>query len=255
MRNINEFKKWYKLIKILLKGINWHFMIYLKQIIWYIKQYFHFTGLSNNREFKNIVFYPCLYDNIKHTPLEPCYFFQDSWAAKKIFELQPAHHYDVASSAKAMSIIAQFIPVTMIDIRPIELECENLSFLEGNILKLPFADNSIFTISSLCVVEHIGLGRYGDKIDQFGSEKAIKELIRVVKVGGYIIISLPVDKINTIYFNAHRAYTRDYVLDLFTDLELIEERYHYGTKLYHSYDILKGFGTGMFLFKKIDTSK
>jgi hypothetical protein len=52
---------------------------------------------------------------------------------------------------------------------------ENLFFKEGSILALPFESGSIKSLSSLCVVEHIGLGRYGDEIDPFGSESAIKE--------------------------------------------------------------------------------
>ena len=102
----------------------------------------------------------------------------------------------------------------------------------------------------MCVVEHIGLGRYGDKIDQFGSEKAISELKRVTKVGGVILVSLPVDNENKIYFNAHRAFTREYILDLFEGFELLEEKYHYGFKMHDNYDKSKGFGTGMYMFKK-----
>lgn len=87
-----------------------------------------------------------------------------------------------------------------------------LFFKKGSILELPFEDNSIQTLSSLCVVEHIGLGRYGDPVDSFGSEKAIKELKRVLQVGGIILFSVPVDNENKIYFNAHRAFAREYIL-------------------------------------------
>jgi len=67
----------------------------------------------------------------------------------------------------------------MVDIRPIDVSLDNLFFVKGSILNLPFRNNSIESISSLCVVEHIGLGRYGNVIDPYGSEKAIKELKRV----------------------------------------------------------------------------
>lgn len=140
----------------------------------------------------------------------------------------------------------------MIDIRPIELELPNLFFKKGSILKLPFEDNSIDTLSSLCVVEHIGLGRYGDQVDSFGSEKAIKELKRVLKVGGVILFSVPVDKENKIYFNAHRAFTRDYILELFDGFEVMEEKYIYGTKMYDNYVEAKGFGTGLYKLKKLN---
>jgi SAM-dependent methyltransferase len=138
----------------------------------------------------------------------------------------------------------------MIDIRPIELELPNLSFKEGSILELPLEDSSVETLSSLCVVEHIGLGRYGDPIDAFGSEKAINELRRVLKTGGILLFSIPVDKENKIYFNAHRAFTREYILELFEGFEVLDEKYHYGTKMYNSYDAKKGFGTGLYKLRK-----
>ena len=138
----------------------------------------------------------------------------------------------------------------MVDIRPINLQLNNLHFKKGSILNLPFDDNSIDSLSSLCVVEHIGLGRYGDDIDPYGSEKAINELIRVMKKGGVLLLSVPIDSQNTVYFNAHRAFTRNYILDLFQNLHLMEEKYHYGDKMYSSYDKNKGFGTGFFMFRK-----
>lgn len=115
---------------------------------------------------------------------------------------------------------------------------------------MPYEDNSLESLSSLCVVEHIGLGRYGDSIDSFGSEKAINELKRVLKKGGIILFSIPVDCENKIYFNAHRAFTRDYILKLFDGFEILEEKYHYGNKMYDNYDPIKGFGTGLFMLKK-----
>ena len=228
---------------------------FIKQMNCFLSDLKSFKAQKANSKFKEIKYFPCLFDNLSHTPLEPTYFFQDSWAAKHIFALKPAHHYDVGSSAKTMGIISQFTPVTMIDIRPIELQLPNLHFKEGSILELPLENNAIDCISSLCVIEHIGLGRYGDPLDAYGSEKAIKELKRVLKEGGILLFSVPVDDANKIYFNAHRAFTRDYILDLFKGFSILDEKYHYGMKLYDFYDPSKGFGTGLYMMKKDSLNK
>jgi len=191
-----------------------------------------------------------LKDKTEKTLVEPIYFFQDTWAAQKIFQANPKHHYDIGSAVKTVGIISQFVPTTMIDIRPIDISLDNLFFMKGSILNLPFRNNSIESISPLCVVEHIGLGRYGDVLDPYGSEKAIKELKRVLKKGGNLYFSVPVDKECRLYFNAHRAFTRNYILELFRDLILLEEKYIYGKKVYDKYDKAKGFGTGLFHFCK-----
>lgn len=193
---------------------------------------------------------PCLLDRTEDTPVEPVYFVQDTWFARCLSRTRPARHVDVGSSAKTMALMAQFVPVTMVDIRPVPLAVPNFTFVKGSILDLPFPDRSIESLSSLCVIEHIGLGRYGDDFDVRGSEKAWSELIRVLGVGGDLYVSVPVDSENRIYYNAHRAFTRDYVMHLSAGLTLLEEQYLYGYTILDHFDADLGFGTGMFHFRK-----
>jgi len=226
---------------------------YVAGLCRYLHNLYFFKGpAGTNKAFKLSLtyLYPCLNDWTSFTPIEPTYFFQDTWAAGKIFKIRPSHHYDVGSSAMTIGIISQYVPTTMVDIRSIDVELENLFFKEGSILALPFADESIDSLSSLCVVEHIGLGRYGDSIDSWGSERAAVELKRVMKPGGNLYFSVPVDEECRVYFNAHRAFTRDYVLELFRGLTLVEEKYVYGRALFDKYDRMRGFGTGLFHFRK-----
>jgi Caenorhabditis protein of unknown function, DUF268 len=194
--------------------------------------------------------YPCLRDRTETTPVELTYFLQDSWFARKMREQCPSSHVDVGSSARAMTLIAQFVPITFIDIRPVELELDGFTFMSGSVLRLPFADRSLRSISSLCVIEHVGLGRYGDEVDPFGSEKAVAELCRVLSPGGNLYVSVPVDQDCRIYFNAHRAFSRDYVIQLFPNLTLVEERYIYGRSLSACYDPRRGFGTGLYHWRR-----
>jgi SAM-dependent methyltransferase len=194
--------------------------------------------------------FPCLGDDTGETIVDPTYYYQDAWVFEKIIQQQPKTHVDIGSHHKFVALLSKVIPVTMVDIRPLSLPLDSLKFLEGSILNLPFEDESVPSLSSLCVVEHIGLGRYGDPIDPWGSEKSVKELIRVVKKGGHLYISVPVDKINKVYYNAHRAFTREYFINLFSKMILVEEIYIYGKNMYPSYDEDKGFGTGLFHFVK-----
>jgi hypothetical protein len=193
---------------------------------------------------------PCLTDRMATTPIEPTYFLQDAWFARKIAEQRPVNHVDVGSSARSMALIAQFVPIIFVDIRPVEIELAGFTFLRGSVLALPFADGSVSSLSSLCVIEHIGLGRYGDPFDARGSEQAAAELSRVLAPGGHLYMSAPVDTECRIYFNAHRAFTRDYLLKIFTGLTLREERYIYGRELGLDYKPGRGFGTGLYHFCK-----
>jgi len=116
----------------------------------------------------------------------------------------------------------------MVDIRPLSLSLDTLAFCKGSVLNLPFKNSSVSSISSLCVVEHIGLGRYADPLDPYGSEKAIEELKRVLKRGGDLYVSLPIHDKNRVYFNAHRAFEEKYLLQLFRYFDIMDRRYIYG---------------------------
>ena len=231
---------------------NFNIFAFSRDMSSFLKDYNNYKK-KNNQNFvlSGKYLLPYLKDKTFCTLVDPVYFFQDSWAAGKLFRLKPSHHYDVGSSVKTLGIISQFVPVTMVDIRPIEITLNNFYFRKGSILNLPFDDNSIDSLSSLCVVEHVGLGRYGDPIDAFGSEKAIQELRRVLKSGGHMLFSIPVDEECRVYFNAHRAFTREYIMDLFKGMRLVEEKYIYGKTVQEIYDSSKGFGTGLFHFQKL----
>ena len=241
------------LIKILraLKNRN-SFFTKVKNIFYFLSDYNKYAKINNNRSFsvENQDIFPCIYDKTKTTAIDYVYFYQDAWCAKKIFENKPAHHFDIASKVDLVGIVSQFTPTTMIDIRPISVHLENLSFTKGDITNLPMKDSSIYSLSSICVIEHIGLGRYGDTLDPFGTEKAATELTRVMIRDGNLYISLPIDSRNKVYFNAHRALTPEYVKKLFKDFAVMEEKYIYGNKIYDTYDISKGFGTGLYHLKK-----
>lgn len=86
---------------------------------------------------------------------------------------------------------------------------------------MPFKDKSVNSLSCLHVAEHIGLGRYGDKLDPEGTRKVCGELSRVLAVNGNLYFSVPIGKQKT-YFNTHRVHSPRTIIEYFKDLKLIE---------------------------------
>ena len=72
---------------------------------------------------------------------------------------------DVGSTALLVGIISQCIPTISIDVRPLPVSLPGLICKYGTITDLPFEDATVEFLSSMCVIEHVGLGRYGDTID------------------------------------------------------------------------------------------
>jgi Caenorhabditis protein of unknown function, DUF268 len=72
------------------------------------------------------------------------------------------------------------------------------------------------------VVEHIGLGRYGDSIDPEGDRVVASELARVLAPSGSLFFVVPRAEKAYIPYNAHRVYSFKEALGLLPGLDLLE---------------------------------
>ena len=190
----------------------------------YFSHWFKYSRAAKGQQIGVLDMQPCLGDWSTHTPFDAHYFYQGAWLARRLSESKPARHVDVGSSVLTMSVLSAWVDTIFVDYRPLKASLPGLCSLAGDILRLPFADNSLASLSCLHVIEHIGLGRYGDPIDPQGSVRAALELQRIVSPGGKLFISLPVGR-ERICFNAHRVHAPDSVLNMFSQLKLIEFSY------------------------------
>ncbi len=201
--------------------------------------------------------YPCLDDKTKTTGFDRHYIYHPAWAARILAETRPVEHIDISSTLNFATMLSAFIPVHFYDFRPADVSLSNLKSSAGNIVELPFESNSVHSISCMHVVEHIGLGRYGDLIDPEGDLKAIKELTRVLAVDGNLLFVVPVGP-PKVMFNAHRIYSYEQVIEYFTGLKLvsfalISERQEDGGLNFNATgnDVsAQNYGCGCFWFKK-----
>lgn len=165
--------------------------------------------------------YPQLHDNTSHTAVEAHYFNLNGWAMRRIVADAPAQHVDVGSQSMFVNLLSAVVPVVFVDYRPVVANITGLSNCGADILNLPFADNSITSLSCLHVAEHVGLGRYGDSLNPAGTRLACAELKRVLAPGGNLFFAVPVGS-PRVCFNAHRVHAPEMIVDYFRDLELIE---------------------------------
>lgn len=165
--------------------------------------------------------YPCLTDWTAYTPFDAHYFYQAAWLARRLRASAPARHVDVASSAIAVGTISAITDTVFIDYRPLHAKLSGLQPVGGDVTRLPLRQNAVESLSCLHVIEHIGLGRYGDPIDALGAGKAARELERVLQPGGRLYLSVPVGR-ERVCFNAHRVFAPATVIGMFPALVLKE---------------------------------
>jgi hypothetical protein len=198
--------------------------------------------------------YPQIYDKTQTTDFSAHCFYQNIWAFKKIYESKVNYHVDVGSNRDFVGFLSTITKVTFIDIRPLVVTLENFDSKKGNILSMPFSDNSVPSLSCLSVAEHIGLGRYGDLLDPFGTKRACKELSRTLSPNGNLYFSVPVGKAR-LCFNAHRIHSPQSIIEYFSDLQLVElSGIDDNGHLIRNIDVHvlenSGFAFGLFQFRK-----
>lgn len=165
--------------------------------------------------------YLCLDDKTQETAFDRHYIYHPAWAARVLAKTRPQRHTDFSSTLNFCALVSAFIPVDFYDYRPAPLQLSGLNSLGADLLSLPFENNRLESASCMHVLEHVGLGRYGDPIDPDGDIKAIRELCRVLAPGGNLLIAVPVGEAR-VQFNAHRVYRHRDFVKYFEGFELVE---------------------------------
>ena len=150
------------------------------------------------------------------------YFFQDLWAAQKIFTVRPKQHLDIGSRIDGfVAHVLSFMPVCVMDIRPLTRDVPGLTFVQADATNLSgVADDSAESLSCLHAAEHFGLGRYTDPIDPDACFKAMVEMQRVLRPGGRLYFSVPVGA-ERVEFNAQRVFDPRTILTTFSSLRML----------------------------------
>lgn len=185
------------------------------------------------------------------------YFFQDLWAARKIFAKRPARHVDIGSSIDGFigHLLVFMERVEVVDIRPLPSTIPQLAFVQDDATILRrYPDDSLESVSTLHAAEHFGLGRYGDPVDPEAHLKFMRALTRVLKPGGRLYFSVPTGR-ERLEFNAHRVLAPATVLQAFRDLELVsfalvkDDQYLYENATIEE-AALQSYGCGLYEFTK-----
>lgn len=146
------------------------------------------------------------------------YFHQDLLVASLIFKNNPIKHVDIGSRIDGfVAHVASFREIEVIDIRKLSNAGPNINFRRYNLIDKNFdIKDYCDSISCLHVMEHFGLGRYGDEINYHGHLVAWENIYKMLKHDGKLYFSVPIGR-QRIEFNAHRVFSINYLIDLIGD--------------------------------------
>jgi SAM-dependent methyltransferase len=150
------------------------------------------------------------------------YVYHTAWAARILAATRPEKHVDISSFVYFSTIASAIVPIDFYEFRRTDIDgLSGLNCGAADVTNLPFANDSIPSLSCMHSIEHIGLGRYGDAVDFNGDKRAAEQLARVLAPGGQLLMVAPCGSPRLMY-NAHRIYSYQMMLDLFHGLKLQE---------------------------------
>lgn len=109
------------------------------------------------------------------------------------------------------------------------LNPQSFNFIKGDIERMPFHDNFFDVVTAVSTIEHIGLGYYGEPITSRGDKNAMKEIMRVLKPDGKLLVTIP-SGIDTIAYlkgriPAARVYSPESLVELLAGFKILEMSY------------------------------
>ena len=157
-----------------------------------------------------LLWMPCLHDRFEEAGVTRSeYFWQDLIVARRIHDAKPDKHVDVGSRIDGfVAHVASFRDIEVFDVRPMSTSIPNVHFKVADLMQRASEANGAGycdSVSCLHVLEHFGLGRYGDPIDPHGHEKGIANLAALLKPGGTLYLSTPIGR-ERVEFNANRVF-------------------------------------------------
>lgn len=66
-----------------------------------------------------------------------------------------------------------------------------LRAIRGDLMKMPFGTGTFSAVLAVSVIEHIGIGHYGEPESGNGDLVALREIARILKPGGKAVITVP----------------------------------------------------------------
>ena len=175
------------------------------------------------------------YSNYVNTPIK---FIREEWYVnERIVEIAFAHkhisfngigkralEFGCTRSELALQLASLGYEVLGVDLRKYPFTHPRLKFFQHNILD--FEDDEGYDyITAISVIEHIGLGAYGETRRETDLQLVMNKLSSILKPGGVLIITVPFGQAYQDKFL--RSFTRADVVNLFKsdDINLVDEKY------------------------------
>ncbi|MHC1716403.1 MAG: DUF268 domain-containing protein [Candidatus Dojkabacteria bacterium] len=150
--------------------------------------------------------------------------FEYPWVLKNL-DMKNGKLLDIGSTVGQMlyDLLPKEVEINTLNIKNQE-DVKGVKQIEGDIRKTDFKSDLFDNITCISTLEHIGVeGRYGVQKDEFGDIKAMKEILRILKPGGRLFLTVPYGAEDILPIN--KLYNKNRTEELFKGYKLLKEEY------------------------------
>lgn len=165
----------------------------------------------------------------------PKYFDRDleyPWVLKNI-DMKEGKLLDIGSTVGQMlrDVLPKEIDISILNINTMK-DVDGVNQIEGDIRGTDLKSNIFDCITCISTLEHIGVqGRYGVEKDEYGDMKAMKEMHRLLKPGGRLVLTVPYGSKDVLPIN--KLYNKNRISELFKGYKVTKEEYMKFNSKYH----------------------
>ena len=195
----------------------------LNNILFYLNVIRDYLGGYECKKFKDCI----LLQKLKKTqPPASDRFIEYPWMLENI-TLKEGRLLDIGSTIG--DNLYHSLPKTMqihcLNLNDTSYKNKEIAFKQGDIRKTEYPDNYFDYITCISTLEHIGVeGRYNSDNDPDGDTKAMKEIKRILKPEGTMLITVPYGIKDVLPIN--KLYNKSRINRLFNDVEIINQKFY-----------------------------
>ena len=97
----------------------------------------------------------------------------------------------ICTSRLSVALASRGFRVVGIDFQAYPYRHPSLWAVRADAMCLPFSSGCFGCVLAISVLEHIGIGHYGDPKDGHGDREAVREIRRVLRPGGRALLTVP----------------------------------------------------------------
>lgn len=136
--------------------------------------------------------------------------------------------FGCAESLLSHMLISKGFMVMGLDTRDYPFKSKKLMFIKKNVMNTGLPDAILDVVTAVSTIEHVGLNEYTQTLlDDYGDMKAMKELCRLLKPQGIMLLTTPYVENKKIVESLGRSYNRQRLQELISDFQTITEDYFY----------------------------